>query len=408
MRHVPTALYIDTEVFVRNGLRLNTREFSILLKTFVRGGLRLLVPEMMKRELYRKYEEKARKTAGELVKAHKAHPVSDLLSVDLPPMNELERKCLAELKLQWETFKVHFIIEELPLVGNLEDVVNWYFEVQAPFSDKKPSEFPDAFILSALEHYHRQHKASIAVVTADGDFRKACVMRPYIAYFENVQKYTKAFEPAKSAEDLQPEPFDLTQPIVTEDLTELRAILGRGSNVTPVEVKRTLKLLRSRGENYRYFFVNSSNPIWLTHLEHDGYFKSPPNSAISVDGHVQYPSWPELQYLKNICKDASEEVIKIVLQLPKVDNPRVYDGILDIALELDGDQTARLKPKMLEYARLENQLLPYQFSKLLAHWTHENQTDAALELVNILVQFVPDPQVQEKQNQRIGGSDDLT
>ena len=55
---------------------------------------------------------------------------------------------------------------------------------------------------------------------------------------------------------------------------------------------------------------------------------------------------------------------------------------------------------MLEYARLEHQFLAHEYPKLLTHWTSENQTEAALELANILVQFAPDPQAQEKQRRR--------
>ena len=63
MRHVPINLYIDTQVFVKNNLALDTEGFKQLKNTFVKGGLRLLVPEMMKRELFRKYEERAEKAA---------------------------------------------------------------------------------------------------------------------------------------------------------------------------------------------------------------------------------------------------------------------------------------------------------------------------------------------------------
>ena len=241
-------------------------------------------------------------------------------------------------------------------------------------------------------------------MSADRDFSKACRRRSYIGYYETLEEYVEAFKPALTSDDLISEPIDPTQPIVTEDLTEIKAILGRGSNVTPIEVDRALKLLRSRGENYRYFFLNSNDPIWLDRLEQEGYFKDPPNVVVSADGHVQYPSWPELQYLKNVSKDAPkeiiQEIIRIVLQLPAVDNPRVYDNILDIALESDGEQSARLKPKMLEYARLKHQFLSFEFPKLLAHWTAEGQTEAALELANILAQFAPDPQAEEKQKQQ--------
>ena len=400
MRHVPVNLYIDTQVFVKNSLALDTGGFKQLKSTFVKGGLRLLVPEMMKRELFRKYEEGAQKAAKRVKEAHKIYPINSLSLGDLPSRDELEKQCLSELKLQWEAFKEHFVIEELPLVGNLEDVVNWYFEVKAPFasSGSKQKEFPDAFILSALEHYHQENQASIAVITEDRSFRDACVSRRYIDYYPNLEEYIKAFAPDRTEEDLNPEPIDLTQPIVTEDLTALKEILGRGSNVTFIEVDRVLQLLRNRGENYQYFFSRCSDPIWLRHLEQNDYFKNPPDVVVLSDGSVQYPFWPELEYLKNISQDAPEEVLRIVLELPAVDNPRVYNYILDIALSFNGERSAQLKPKMLEYARLDHQLLSRRYQELLAHWTAENQTQAALDLSYILVQFYSNPQDQENQN----------
>ena len=168
-------------------------------------------------------------------------------------------------------------------------------------------------------------------------------------------------------------------------------------------VERTLALIEKETDR-QYFFSRLKNPRWIQPLAERGCFKSPPGAEYLPDGYVQLPFWPELQYLKNVCKDAPkeiiQEIIQIVLQLPAVDNPGVYNDILDIALKLDGEQSARLKPKMLEYARLEHQFLSFQFPELLAHWTAEGQTEAALELANILVQFAPDPQAEEKQRQR--------
>ena len=58
MRHVPTSLYIDTEVFKRQGLCFDTKAFAALTGTFAKGGLRLLVPIIMERELLRPSERK--------------------------------------------------------------------------------------------------------------------------------------------------------------------------------------------------------------------------------------------------------------------------------------------------------------------------------------------------------------
>ena len=154
----------------------------------------------------------------------------------------------------------------------------------------------------------------------------------------------------------------------------------------------------------QYFFSRLKNPRWIRPLTKRGCFDTPPAIRYLPDGHNQCPFWPELEYLRNICTDASseilDEIIQIVLILPAVDNPRVYENILDIALEVDDTRSAQLLPKMLEYARLEYQFFPFKFPDLLAYWASEDQTSAALELANVLVQFVPDPKAEEKQNKR--------
>ena len=150
----------------------------------------------------------------------------------------------------------------------------------------------------------------------------------------------------------------------------------------------------------KYFFSRLENPLWLQSLVERGYFKYPPKAQRFDDGTIQFPYWPEIQYLKNVCRDVPDEVIDLVMELPPVDNPIVYDGILDIALQLPGEQSAFLKPKILEYAGMDHQLYPYKYVDLLAHWVEENQTSAALELLEILVAFAPDPESEDKRKCR--------
>lgn len=180
MRHVPTSLYIDTEFFKRQRLRFDTKAFTALTGTFAKGGLRLLVPIIMERELLRHFSREAEEAADAVTKAHKKYPVNNLALVELPSQEELKTKCIEEMNRQWSTFKEHFVVENLPIAGNLEDIVDWYFEIRPPFSEKKPKEFPDALILSVLDQYHQQHHANIAVVGFDGDFRQACESRRYV------------------------------------------------------------------------------------------------------------------------------------------------------------------------------------------------------------------------------------
>lgn len=162
------------------------------------------------------------------------------------------------------------------------------------------------------------------------------------------------------------------------------------------------KALRSakKGTARKYFFSELKNPLWLQPLAEHGCFQSPPGVMRFDDGYIQFPSWPQLQYLKNVSRDLPDEVINLILELPKGDNLSVYNDILEIALQLDGEQSAALKLKILESTDINDRLLARKYADLLAHWVAENQTVAALELTKVLVEFVPDPQSETKQKRR--------
>ena len=329
-------MYIDTEVFKRHGLRLDTKDFNTLKDTFIKGGLRLLIPAMMERELFRHYQRRAEACADAVnSKALQEHPIPFLKIWKPQPKEEVIVKCFKELKSQWEQFKSHFTVEELPLVGDINRVVDWYFSVQPPFGKgKKRKEFPDAFILSTLESYFKDHKANIAVVSGDGDLRTACKMRPYIQHYDSLKDYVKAFEPELTKEEyFIEEPVDPTQSIVTEDLQELKAILGRGASATQVEINRVIKLLQVRGENYRYFFLNADEPMWLPYLKANGFFDNPPEVEQTEEGGSKIPGWPPIDYLIRVCASAHEEVLTMVEEIPETKNPRVLEGIVTIVLK---------------------------------------------------------------------------
>ena len=135
-------------------------------------------------------------------------------------------------------------------------------------------------------------------------------------------------------------------------------------------------------------------------MEH-GCFKSPPKLRSLPGGDIQTPVWPELRYLKNVANDAPNEVLEIVRELPEVDNPRVYDDILDIALQLRGEQSAKLLKKVLESTEIDYHYSSrHRLAALLKRWTDQDQIEAALKLTQTLVQFMPDGQDKAKRKRR--------
>ena len=172
-------------------------------------------------------------------------------------------------------------------------------------------------------------------------------------------------------------------------------------------IEKALRSVRKEIDR-RYFFSQLKNPLWLQPLSERGYFKTPPSISHLPDGSMLFPHWPELEYLKTICMDAPDEVLGVILSLPEVDNPGVYNSFLDIALQLPGELSGKLAPKIVIYAQLEHQFLAFRYADLLVYWTAENQTSAALELTKIIVKFMPDPQMEIKSSRREANTLDWT
>ena len=208
----------------------------------------------------------------------------------------------------------------------------------------------------------------------------------------NIEEFNKCLE------ELENIVFDLLAPITAEDQKKIQTILSHPDRSESV-VERMFSLIERRGANSAFFFQQISeitDTSWLSELDKRDYFKHPPSVEPIRDDQVIFPFWWPIRYLAKISSQVPDEVIELVLQLPKVDNPRVYDGILDIALQLHGKQSAKLKPKILEYTGIGYQFLPHKYIELLAHWTVESQTSVALELLQVLVAFTAKPQLTDQ------------
>ena len=201
--------------------------------------------------------------------------------------------------------------------------------------------------------------------------------------------------------------LDLLAPITAQDQQEIQSILDN-TNRLAEDVDRLFELIGRRGANYRYFFVHASDPSWIATLGERGHFDDPPKIEVSEDGRVSSPPWWPMRFLSRVATSSPDQVLATIKSLPESDNPQIHEGILDIALQLPGEQSAQLLPNVLRYARNSGRNLPHRLPDLMAHWTTEGQTAAALELAKRIVYFDPDPEREEKQARRRESPDDLT
>ena len=155
-----------------------------------------------------------------------------------------------------------------------------------------------------------------------------------------------------------------------------------------------------------YFFPRLKNPHWIEPLAERGFFDHPPKVRDLPDGYIQYPFWPEFQYLKNVAQEAPEQVIEVILKIPATENSRFYEDVIDIALKVDPWHSTKLEARILEYASGKYHFLNPRFEKILCHWSSNDQVESALELTEALITFQPDLQSKEKQARRKGNPED--
>ena len=187
--------------------------------------------------------------------------------------------------------------------------------------------------------------------------------------------------------------LELLGPITTQDQRAIQTILEKPKRSND-DVERMFSLIEDRGANSTYFFKHAhetKDVAWIPLLEERGYFAIPPRAEQTGDSSLIFPFWWPMRYLTKMCKYAPATVTDIVSQLPSSNNSWIYSEILEIAFNLPGEHSARLKRKILESSQLEYQFWAHQYSSLLTYWIEKNQISEALEVTKSLVAFTPDP-----------------
>lgn len=164
--------------------------------------------------------------------------------------------------------------------------------------------------------------------------------------------------------------------------------------MTPRGPSEKVELIRASAANLEYFFSRLEDASWLPFLLEEGFFQNPlsPKTWTSEAGErlVQFPNWPESQYLSRIAAEAPELVVKAIERIPETSNPRVHQDIVTAATALPGELAARVALREQRWlARYEGHLVsfPGAAGDLLAHLADEGEVKAAFGLAGTLLKI---------------------
>lgn len=164
-------VFIDTSIY-EEGQFVGSGTLKTLYDAAKEGYISILLPDITEREVLSHIDAK--------MNAEKERLEKHLSSIikHLEPIREKLEEIVKQSETAAQEMKDMFLeklksarICRLPLQEDLDfrSIIGAYFRKEPPFSQKKKSEFPDAFVLKSLEYWCKENNESCIVLSNDND-----------------------------------------------------------------------------------------------------------------------------------------------------------------------------------------------------------------------------------------------
>lgn len=131
---------------------------------------------------------------------------------------------------------------------------------------------------------------------------------------EKIQNFLEAF-------------YQLTTPN-SDDLEALDSLISK--DVIDEEDIDILTTLLISPINSHYFFTNLTSELWFNQLKNKNFLKRP--IVFKVEGYIEIHFWPQINYLRNISPNLSEDVLELISSYGGSQNHNLNRGYLDCIL----------------------------------------------------------------------------
>lgn len=169
----PKVVFIDTEQFDAKGLSFSNNTFARLADLVEAGQAKVLLTDVVKGEVRRHIQQRfqeARKKLGQQF----GGLFSNLTVTPKPPVfaDDFWQNAEAEVMAAFDSYCNKIKAEVLPVSPELVNIVfDWYFSNDVPFnSEKRKSEFPDAFSIACVNEWAKKNSSPVYVVSKDAAF----------------------------------------------------------------------------------------------------------------------------------------------------------------------------------------------------------------------------------------------
>jgi predicted nucleic acid-binding protein len=180
-----STVFIDTSIFISKNYHFEGSEFQSLIRLAKEDKINVVLTDITLQEIRSHIDEDTETAIQEIQKTRKKAKI-------LRNFNEMPLGAIFEdidlsqykdtLRQKLESFIKNCGIKIINNnTADIDNVFKLYFQRKSPFGEgKKKCEFPDAFVLDALDRYAKNLDEKIYVISEDKDFAQGA------AHFDNI------------------------------------------------------------------------------------------------------------------------------------------------------------------------------------------------------------------------------
>jgi predicted nucleic acid-binding protein len=187
-------VFIDTSVFIANNYSYDNPIFKALLEYISQDKVQVILTSVTVQEVKSHIEKDTERTVVAIKKARAEarilrnipnHPISQIFT-------DFDAKLLRQtLTKQFDDFLNAARVIIVPVdEADIQKVFDLYFKREAPFGEgKKKSEFPDAFVLSALNKWCESDSEKACVISTDADMKEGVTSFPCLIHLNTLEEF---------------------------------------------------------------------------------------------------------------------------------------------------------------------------------------------------------------------------
>ncbi len=184
-------LFIDTSIFIEKNFNYNNKLFRGLVDLVETDHVIIYSTEITKNEVIKKIKERVHNTTKEINSLRKNGMIlRNIYEYNTIFDKELLKKIPDKLIRQFEFFLEEADVQFLPYnFVSISRVFDKYFNKQAPFSLHKEKEFPDAFVLEAVEQWCVGQDEQMYIISKDSDMENYCKDNIRLNYLNSLESF---------------------------------------------------------------------------------------------------------------------------------------------------------------------------------------------------------------------------